>query len=409
MDTVIRPYEAATDLDAVARIWLEIGWLDSDDKKEALGGFLEAGHAEVALIDDEAECMVHWTPGSMRYQNATIDLCAITAVTTSQIARKQGFASRLTTRALAAGAAEGRALGILGMFDQGFYDRLGFGTGAYDYQVTFDPASLLVDHIPYRPPVRVPLDDWTGIQRAMATRLPAHGAVTLDDPKLFAADIGMRDKMFALGYRDEHGELTHFLAGSLSDGHGPWDIGFMAYRSTDQLLELLRLLRELSDQIRSVKMIEPAHVQLQALLREPIRQRWQSLGTGHESVNRAFGWYQLRMLDVATCVAARSWTGPAVRYNLTLTDPLAAHLDGPWRGVGGDYTITIGAPSSATPGHTPGLPLLSAGVGSFTRLWLGVRPPTVLAVTDELSGPPELLEQLDEAMRLPYPIIGWDF
>jgi hypothetical protein len=42
-------------------------------------------------------------------------------------------------------------------------------------------------------------------------------------------------------------------------------------------------------------------------------------------------------------------------------------------------------------------------------LWLGVRPATGLAVTDELSGPPELLEALDWVLRLPDPKPDWDF
>jgi hypothetical protein len=32
-----------------------------------------------------------------------------------------------------------------------------------------------------------------------------------------------------------------------------------------------------------------------------------------------------------------------------------------------------------------------------------------LAVTDELSGPPELLRQLDRTLRLPQPRPDWDF
>ena len=68
MDDRIRVYDEATDLDAVVRTWLECGWIDSVDKKEALGKLLAAGHAEVGLLDGEAECMVQWAPGSIRYQ-----------------------------------------------------------------------------------------------------------------------------------------------------------------------------------------------------------------------------------------------------------------------------------------------------------------------------------------------------
>ncbi len=58
-------------------------------------------------------------------------------------------------------------------------------------------------------------------------------------------------------------------------------------------------------------------------------------------------------------------------------------------------------------GLDDGLPVLDASVGAFTRLWMGVRPATGLALTDDLAGPPALLDALDEAFRLPTPRAGW--
>jgi len=49
-------------------------------------------------------------------------------------------------------------------------------------------------------------------------------------------------------------------------------------------------------------------------------------------------------------------------------------------------------------------------VGAFTRLWLGVRSATSLAVTDDLSGPQELLRELDDVLLcFPDPKWDWDF
>ena len=98
--------------------------------------------------------------------------------------------------------------------------------------------------------------------------------------------------------------------------------------------------------------------------------------------------------------------GEPVSFNLTLTDPVEPRLDGEWRGVGGDYTIVVGAESRATRGHSAGLPTLQSGVGAFTRLWFAVRPPSVLAVTDDVDGPAQLFAALDDALRLPTPIVG---
>ena len=71
--------------------------------------------------------------------------------------------------------------------------------------------------------------------------------------------------------------------------------------------------------------------------------------------------------------------------------------------------VTLGPLSGAVVGVDGALPTLSASVGAFTRMWLGVRPATGLAVTDDLSGPQELLEELDGVLRLPDPKPDWDF
>ena len=115
------------------------------------------------------------------------------------------------------------------------------------------------------------------------------------------------------------------------------------------------------------------------------------------------------MLDVQQCVAARSWVGEPVRFNLTLTDPLSDRLDDGWQGVAGDYTVTIAAESGAEPGHTDGLPTMSTGVASFTRLWFGVASATALRTTDPIEAPDELIAALDEALLLPDPVAGWMF
>ncbi len=409
MDDRIRAYDETLDLDAVVRIWLEIGWLESAEKKPALRTLLAAGNTEVGLRDDEAECMVTWSPGSIRYQTTDLPMCAIAAVTTSHVGRRQGFASEMTTRALAQGAEAGCAVAILGMFDQGFYDKLGFGTAGYDHRLSFDPASLMVDHVPHRPPTRIAMDDWADMHHALANRKLSHGSVIINPPEFVAAEVRFGDKPFALGYRDDDGVLTHFIYGQMKGAYGPWHIHAIAYQDTDQLLELLRLLRELSDQCRSVRIMEPPDLQLQALLKYPMRESDRSTRSDHESFNRAIAWWQLRMLDVETCVAARHWVGESVKFNLALTDPIEDRLDGAWQGIGGDYTITVGTNSCATRGHTDGLPTMRTGVGAFTRLWFGVRSPSAIAVSDDVDAPSGLLASLDEALLLPIPVPGWAF
>ncbi|HSL82940.1 MAG TPA: GNAT family N-acetyltransferase [Thermoanaerobaculia bacterium] len=401
----IRPYSHETDFDAVARIWREVGWIDgSDGQKEGLEAFCSVGRGSVALMDGEAECFVHWTPGDIAHTGTLLPFAGITAVTTSRIARKQGFATALTARALVEAMESGAAVAGLGIFDQGFYDRFGFGTTPYEHRYSFDPASLQVD-VPYRPPVRLGPDDWEALHGALRSRMRAHGTLTLEPPQMVQAEMKWTESPFGLGYRDQGGTLTHFVYGKAKDEQGPYSIWHMAYRDGRQLLELFRLLRELGDQVASVVVMEPPEIQLQDLIEQPFRQRVRSIKSEHETLNRSAAFTQLRILDLAACVGAHRWPGPGVAFDLTLDDPLERLVPG--AGIGGDYTVTVGGPSRIEPGHRGGLPVMEATVNAFSRFWFGVRPASSLAITDRFAAPPALLSDLDEAVRLPRPSFGW--
>jgi hypothetical protein len=72
--------------------------------------------------------------------------------------------------------------------------------------------------------------------------------------------------------------------------------------------------------------------------------------------------------------------------------------------------VTLGAECHAEKNSTHAdLPTIRTSVGTFTRLWLGVKPPTGLALTcADLDAPPELLERLDRILLLPEPHPAWD-
>ena len=409
----IRPYDPDTDLSAVDRIWREVGWLDADEHVEHLRAFLDSSNVEVGLLDGEPECAVVWTPGAIRYQDVDLPLCAVTAVTTSRVGRKQGFASVMTARALRAGAEAGAAVAALGIFDQGFYERVGFGPGPYEVLASFDPASLDVAHVPYRRPVRLTKDDVAEMHAALLARHRPHGSVVIDPVALLSAELGWTENGFGLGYRDETGRLTHFFFGSAKGEHGPYRIHQLAYEHPSQLLELFRLMRELGDQVTTIRMVEPAEVQLQDLIVTPLRRRRQTAASEHATTSDALSLYQYRILDLHRCVGGRRWVGPEVRFNLVLSDPaadvLARNDEVGWSAAGGSYVVTIGAASSAVPGSDRSLPTVTASVGTFTRSWLGCRRPSSVALTGELDAPAELLADLDEALALPAPHPGWEF
>lgn len=425
MDKAIRPLDRERDHDAIVRIWREVRWIDdTDEQATAMASFLadDDTEAEVGTLDGTPECLVVRRPGSITYDTTDVPLTAVAAVTTSHRGRKLGLASTMTARCIAAGALDGAAVAALGMFEQGFYDRFGFGTASYDHRTSFDPQLLRVDHVPYRTPVRLGADDAVEMAAAMRARLRHHGAVVLRGDAFVRAEFDWLEHPMALGYRDADGTLTHFFAGSLKDENGPLEISLIAYRSIDELMELLRLLRELGDQLRSVVMIEPAALTMQVLLDAPMRSRQRSIKSEMESVVRSVAWWQLRIVDLLACVAARRWDGEPIEFDLTLSDPIETFFDhdrdlaiaddctdlGAWRGVGGEYTIRLGTESSVEPGHS-GLPTIRCDVGAFSRLWFGVAPASTLHATDRFEAPTELTTRLDRAFRLPPTIAGLMF
>lgn len=406
-----RYYESDRDKVAAHRIWREVGWIGEARTPEELDRFITgSGHGFVADLNGEAECLVLTAKGDLRYQRETLPLACVTGVTTSRLARKQRFAGRLTATAIATEAAEGAAVASLGIFDQGFYNKLGFGNGSYERSIKFATGDLMVNATP-RVPLRLTMDDWPRIHEARLRRHRTHGSASLFAPEFTMGRMHWGQNQFGLGYADDpDGGLTHLIFCNASDvEHGPYTIQYLVYRTGDQLLELLALLKSLTDQVYTVHVYEPAEVQLTDFLHQPFKAH-RTNGGAHSTGIDAYAWWQMRICDLAACLAQTKLCGN-VRFNLKLSDPIERYLDDTmaWRGVAGEYVVTLGAASGADHGHDATLPTLTASVNAFTRLWLGVRPATGLAVSDDLEGPPELLEALNEVLRLPSPKPDWDF
>jgi len=244
-------------------------------------------------------------------------------------------------------------------------------------------------------------------------RRRGHGAVNYPAPAITEAEVRWADDGFGLGYCDgPRGELTHhFWCEARRAERGPYRIEWMAYQTQEQFLELLGLIKSLGDQVALVEMREPAGIQLQDLLERPFRQHQVTARSRFENRMAAYAYWQVRMLDLPQCLAHTQLRAREVRFNLRITDPIARLLEeeAPWPGVGGEYIVTLGSSCQAKPGQDSALPTLTCSASAFTRLWLGVRPATGLAVTDELAGPAPLLEELDWALRLPEPKPDWDF
>ncbi|MGD0110282.1 MAG: GNAT family N-acetyltransferase [Armatimonadota bacterium] len=409
---VFRDYDPARDREAVKRIWYECGWIGRD-KDESLSLSIQAGRALVAEMNGEAECLVLSAPGTIRYLDEDLPFACVTGVTTSHIARKQGFPKRLVAAALAADVVEhGALVAGLGMFEQGFYNQLGFGSGVYEHWLSFDPSCLRVDATA-RVPRRIAPGDWAVAHAARVARRRGHGGCNLTPAEMTRVDMLDEDKGFGLGYNDgPDGELSHYLWFSAKNmDSGPYSVKWCVFRSREQFLELMALVKSLGDQVRLVEMHEPAGIQLQDLLEKPFKHRSVSRSARFESAARSEAYWQMRICDLPGCMAKTRLRCDALRFNLSLSDPIERYLaaDSAWGGSGGDLIVSLASACSAQKGRDPSLPTLTATIPSFTRLWLGVRPATGLAITDDLSGPQDLLEQLDWAFRLPEPKPDWDF
>jgi GNAT superfamily N-acetyltransferase len=407
---MVRPYEHDRDRDACCRIWREVGWLDAG-KEDQFDHYIDGSQAFVADLEGQAEAMTLVSPGVVRYLDEELPFTGVTGVTTSHIARGRGLATHLTARALSEAAA-GALVAGLGMFEQGFYNRLGFGTGTYERQVGFDPASLQVPR-PSRAPKRVAATDWQAAHAARLARRSTHGRVNILPPGILAGDLAGSKNGFGLGYMDgPAGELSHFLWLEADDlENGPYSVLFSVFRTGDEFKELLGVLRGLGDQVRLIRMPEPPDIQMQDLIREPFRQAQTTRNTRWDSRINCSAHWQARICDLPGCLANTHLDCALLRFNLQLADPVVdwLPLEAPWRGVGGEYVITLARQCEAVTGNDPSLPTLTADVGAFTRLWLGVRAATGLAITDHLAGPRSLLDRLDRCLRLPEPLPDWDY
>jgi len=403
----IRDFDIEKDMFSVQRIWREIGWSDSERTDKAMTAFFETGSTSVGLVNREVECSVQAQTGTMRLDHEDLPLCVIAAVTTSRVARGLSLAQQLTARELAKGQARGEAVAVLGMFDQGFYNKLGFGTGAYINEFRVDPNLFDISLKP-RAPRRLSADDSDAMLAALMARPPIHGNVVINQRCCFQAELRMEDG-FGLGYYEGQ-RLTHFVWMKPQGEHGPYKVKWMGYEDGQGLLELFALLKSLGDQVYSIHMMEPPHVQLQSMLKRPFRSQAVAEEGKYAAEQSASAWYQLRVLDIPACINALSYKGPDIAFRLNVEDPVDGILagDGSWRPVGGSFDVALGQQASVNVAKNETLPALTCSINTLSRLIWGVAPASSLAISDGLQAPISLLTALDGVFT-PNPKPGWNF
>ena len=287
-----RKFNPDKDMQACHRIWREVGWIENEEQEKAMDIFLEGNHVLMGELNGNAEALVLSSPGVVRYLEKDISLSAVCGVTTSYVGRRRGLAGRLTAELIALDAAEGAYIAGLGIFDQGYYDKLGFGTGPYETWIGFDPASLDLNVNPPAP-VRLTKDDWELVHRSRLKRMRVHGNASLMREEITRAEMQWSKKGFGLGYMDAENELLshHFWCRAAEGEHGPYFISWMCYRNYFQFLELLGLIKNLGDQVHLIKLNEPAAIQVQDLLSTPFRNYRKTERSKYEATSRASAYW----------------------------------------------------------------------------------------------------------------------
>ncbi len=410
-----RPYDPDRDLDAVRRIWRECGWIETDQGERGMDAFIaDAEERWVADIDGVAECFVVGAMGDIEIQSRRLPYGLVAAVTTSFVARRQGLAGRLTAHLVRRLVERGAVVCGLGMFEQGYYDRLGFGTGNYEHFAYIAPDALRVPHIT-RSPVRLSADHAEEIHACRMRRMRWHGSVSVFAPGITHETLIGSTNGLGLGFRDQpDGGISHMIWLDRKGGaeYGPYRCLFMAYETWDQLRELLGVIKSLGSQVQALRLYDHPALAWSSLTERPVTGGARTAKGDYAQRTVALAWWQTRVADVAACISAVELAGADYRFQLNLTDPISDHLDtsseAAWSGQGGPWVVSLGPTCSATRGVDPALPVVDATINAWSRLWIGSASPGGLSLDGSLKAEPAVLEALGNAWQVPKPCVDWD-
>ena len=300
--------------------WEEEGY----DLQADLDKHLPACAGECACASGHAISVVIDMPGWFRYQERLLPLHAVTGVATMMHARRGGAAGRLLARALHRAHDEGAVVSALGAFDQGYYNRLGYGNGCNDVVAWFDPAALNVAE-PTLNVVSLGAGDASRMHAARVRRYQWHGACSITpDGFTSGAVASCGNRGFGLGIEEDGALRAHlFGARDCEDGETKVTLYWVCADAPHYLVELFGALKRLADQIEEARMVSPPYFCLQDMVRRPLRKNMH-IGTPQGD---ALFW-QLRILDVRRAIEAVSLSArEPVVFNMTLSDPLA-NMDG---------------------------------------------------------------------------------
>ncbi|TYB30627.1 MAG: GNAT family N-acetyltransferase [Candidatus Mcinerneyibacterium aminivorans] len=407
----IRKYQHKKDFENCFRIWNECGWVGKDDK-EAMELELKKLGGIVAEIDNQVESLVVSTEGDIKYLNENLGLSVVTGVTTSLIARKKGIASKLTAKKLADDADKGMAVSGLTIFEQGFYNKLGFSSIGYHHYLKFTPESLniRIKNKNYR---RFSIDDYKKIHKSKTHRKRLHGSCNLPEVYTRAELKYKSDEILILGFADDNEIKHHICLRGKGKMNKPLNVSWMAYKNYNEFVELLGILKSFEDQIKLISLREPPDIQFQEFLKKPIFHHKLTEEGKYENTIKAFSYYQFRILDLEKCIEAIKIPEVNYSFNLLIEDPIEKYLEdvnSGWKGIGGKYKVHIGEKSFVEKGFDEDLETLETSVNGFTRWWIGAHKPEIIMLTDKFKANNNLIKKLDYTSKfIPEPAPDWGF
>lgn len=408
----IAVYDPSLHLEDCLLTWKDAGWLAKGLEKAA-EEFIGAGSALVGLENGKAVALATSGKGSFHHclHGGELPFCAVKSVNVAFHGRKLGYAARLTSALLAEAGERGDACAGLGMFEQGFYDRLGFANMPYWNSLQLRPSDIAIQGEMSSRPVRLAAEDWEEIHRNRTQRYRCHGSLNLSSATT-KASIGFSPGCFALGFRNRAGELTHHVFfEKISGEHGPALTGWLVFSNHEQFRDLMILLKSMGDQIDLVRISEPPGLQLQSLVKKPLSARRRTLSAPRERAEvRSLAWTQCRILSPTGCIDGMNCPGKPCSFNLILHDPIEEHLEGrgSWRGCSGEYTVNLSSGSCVESGLSRGLQLLECSVNAFSMLWSGSTRASLLPYLFSVNAPVELLEDIEQSMPMPEPFYDWE-
>ena len=400
-----RPADISKDYAELLELWYQAGWREEYyDTGEELKAHIPSSSSVVAEERGGIAGIVTTMGGTFRHRSTDINLCAVLSVVTAIQFRGHAVGSILTRRALCRAIEEGAELSVLGAFDVGYYNKLGFGTVGCVHNFVFDPADIKCTQ--QAPPLhKLTKNDVAEMHTARLHRHLVHGACSITHPGYSTCIVNATaEHGVGLGIYDK-GTLVAHLWGIVKDDINV-RVEWWAANSPSHWIALLNGVATLKDQVQRVEILYPPYICIEDLLNRPCRRI-----RGTPSTERApyspLEYWQIRVLSVPSCIAKISLPLERQRrFNLRVHGE-SIQLNPHDKDAVSDYTVTLGARSECEPGHAAGLPLLECGIGAFSRLWCGAYSATTLALTDHLLAPRELLTTLDTCFLLPTPNCDW--